>query len=217
MLRRPPTTLTLTAEDVAAYEDRRYAAQTQVHSRSASHPPLPQQSQPTAMDTSSSSLTPSPPPTTTAADDEDMQDADAEVGDTSDPFITAPRRAARDQHRARAQSPSQARAAFIQQARATRSQHPATASTSTSATTPTTRTQRVIGVSGATATQQTASTRSGGAGGTAARPTTSRQGSSEPTGTSAPPAGRMMTRSREERVGVAPTAGPGASAASRRR
>ncbi|KAF3057287.1 hypothetical protein GL218_06131 [Daldinia childiae] len=118
MLRRPPTTLTLTAEDVAALEDRRFEAmqaqlQNQTSSRATSHPLQPQ---PTAMDTSSSSVTPSPP---RIEDDEDMQDvdvdvdadADADEADTSDPFVMAPRRAAREQFNRREQSPGQARAA----------------------------------------------------------------------------------------------------------
>ncbi|KAI3324483.1 hypothetical protein HD806DRAFT_543206 [Xylariaceae sp. AK1471] len=80
MLRRPPTTLTLTAEDVAAYEDRRYAqlqaqaqaqAQTRAHAQAQVQAQLQLQSQsksrqlrgqhapphPSAMDTSTSSPT----------------------------------------------------------------------------------------------------------------------------------------------------------------
>ncbi|KAI8961995.1 hypothetical protein F5Y11DRAFT_206251 [Daldinia sp. FL1419] len=202
MLRRPPTTLTLTAEDVAAYEDRRLAAmQPQSQNQASSHAPShPLQPQPTAMDTSSSSLTPSPPQ---MEDDEDMQDVDvdADEADTSDPFITAPRRAAREQFNRREQSPGQARAAYIQQVRATRSQH------TTPAAVPSTRMQRITGASGSTTTSQT--------GRTTTRSATSRQGSTEPTSAALPPApARMMTRSREERIGIA---GSTAGAGSRRR
>ncbi|KAK6949261.1 hypothetical protein Daesc_009335 [Daldinia eschscholtzii] len=192
MLRRPPTTLTLTAEDVAAYEDRRFAAmqaqsQNQAPARASSHP---LQQQATAMDTSSSSLTPSPPQ---MEDDEDMQDvdedADADEADTSDPFITAPRRAAREQFNRREQSPGQARAAYLQQVRATRNQHTTPTAPATS-----TRMQRITGASAGT-TQTTRTT---------TRSATSRQGSTEPTTAAPPPAtGRMMTRSRDERIGIA--------------
>ncbi|OTA92394.1 hypothetical protein M434DRAFT_12448 [Hypoxylon sp. CO27-5] len=221
MLRRPPTTLTLTAEDVAAYEDRRFAAaaesQTQTDSRATSHPLLPQQQlQPTAMDTSSSSVTPSPPP---AGDDEDMQDADAEDPDTSDPFL-APRRAAREQFSGREQSPGAQRAAYLQQMRATRSQQqqqqtPNVASTAGhTPAAPPTRMQRITGT-----TQQAGTTRTAG---TTTRGAASRQGSTEPSAVPAPaPApGRMMTRSREERIGIAGSntgTGAGTGAGSRRR
>ncbi|KAI1465403.1 uncharacterized protein F4812DRAFT_438572 [Daldinia caldariorum] len=200
MLRRPPTTLTLTAEDVAAYEDRRFAAmqaqsENQAPTRASSHP-LQQQS--TAMDTSSSSLTPSPPQ---AEDDEDMQDvdvdeedeeeeeADADEADTSDPFITAPRRAAREQFNRREQSPGQARAAYLQQVRASRNQHATPTAPASS-----TRTQRITGAGASTAQSTRTTTRSA----------TSRQGSTEPTNAAAPPPApaRMMTRSREERIGI---------------
>ncbi|KAI1657809.1 hypothetical protein F4813DRAFT_389550 [Daldinia decipiens] len=200
MLRRPPTTLTLTAEDVAAYEDRRFAAmqaqsQNQTSSRATSHPLQPQ---PTAMDTSSSSATPSPP---RIEDDEDMQDVDVDVdadeADTSDPFVMAPRRAAREQFSRREQSPGQARAAYLQQMRATRGQH-----TTPTAPAPSTRMQRITGTSGSTGqTGRTTGT---------ARSATSRQGSTEPTTVAPPQAPRMMTRSREERIGIAgSTAGTG--------
>ncbi|KAI1807036.1 hypothetical protein F4811DRAFT_550265 [Daldinia bambusicola] len=198
MLRRPPTTLTLTAEDVAAYEDRRFAAiqaqsPNQASTRASSHP---LQQQPTAMDTSSSSLTPSPPQ---AEDDEDMQDVDedeedededaeADEADTSDPFITAPRRAAREQFNRREQSPGQARAAYLQQVRASRNQH-----ATPTAPAPSTRTQRITGAGASTAQSTRTNTRSA----------TSRQGSTEPTNAAAPPApARMMTRSRDERIGI---------------
>lgn len=226
MLRRPPTTLTLTAEDVAAYEDRRFALQNQSQaqsqaetiSRAPSHPTQSlQQTQTTEMDTSSSPVTPSSPPAN-AEDDEDMRDADADEADTSDPFITAPRRAVREQLHGRSQSPGQVRAAYLQQMRATRSQHAATNSTSTTAssttTGPSTRMQRITG-----ATQQpsTATTR-GGAGTRATN--ASRQGSTEPAAPSGPATRQIMTRSREERIGIAgPTTGGGAGSriGSRRR
>ncbi|KAI0103438.1 hypothetical protein F4814DRAFT_97352 [Daldinia grandis] len=206
MLRRPPTTLTLTAEDVAAYEDRRFAAmqaqsQNQTNSRAPSHPLQPQ---PTAMDTSPSSVTPSPP---RIEDDEDMQDvdvdvdADADEADTSDPFVMAPRRAAREQFNRRENSPGQARAAYLQQMRAARGQH-----TTPTAPTPSTRMQRITGTNGSTG-------QTGRAIGTA-RPATSRQGSTEPTTTGPPQAPRMMTRSRDERIGIA---GSMAGTGSRRR
>ncbi|KAI0849612.1 hypothetical protein F5Y00DRAFT_54819 [Daldinia vernicosa] len=200
MLRRPPTTLTLTAEDVAAYEDRRFAAmqaqsQNQTSSRAPSHPLQPQ---PTAMDTSSSSssVTPSPP---RIEDDEDMQDVDVDVdvdeADISDPFVMAPRRAAREQFNRREQSPGQARAAYLQQVRATRSQH----ATTPTAPAPSTRMQRITG------TGQTGGRTTG-----TARSATSRQGSTEPTTAAPPQAPRMMTRSREERIGITgSTAGTG--------
>ncbi|KAI2614858.1 hypothetical protein GGR54DRAFT_615132 [Hypoxylon sp. NC1633] len=218
MLRRPPTTLTLTAEDIAAYEDRRFAsrsqslAQAQLDSRAPSHPSMPHAHQ-TAMDTSSSSLTPSPPP---AEDDEDMQDADveaeAEEALNNNPFITEPRRAAREQQQGRSQSPGQARAAYLQQLRA-RSQQAANATmTAPNMAAPQARMQqRTI------ATQQqlggNATARAAGvAAGTTTRGGASRQGSTEP----AP--GRMMTRSRDERIGLtAPTGGAGAGLGSRRR
>ncbi|KAI1136103.1 hypothetical protein F5Y05DRAFT_392942 [Hypoxylon sp. FL0543] len=210
MLRRPPTTLTLTAEDVAAYEDRRFAAaqsQAQTDSRATSHPLLPQQQQqPQPMDMSSPSLAPSSPP---AGDDEDMQDADAEDPDTSDPFL-GPRRAAREQFSGRETSPGAQRAAYLQQMRATRSQQPQqiTNTTSTAGHTPapsapSTRMQRIAG-----ATQQAGTTRTAG---TTTRSAASRQGSTEPSAVPVPPPGRMMTRSREERIGIAaPNAGTGA-------
>ncbi|KAI2472593.1 hypothetical protein F4781DRAFT_344298 [Annulohypoxylon bovei var. microspora] len=209
MLRRPPTTLTLTAEDVAAYEDRRFASQaqsqsqTQPQSRATSHPPFLQQPQPTAMDTSPS-ITPSPPP---AGDDEDMQDVDADEADTTDPFVTAPRRAARDQFSVREVSPGAARAAYLQQVRATRSQqqqhHPT--NTTTAVPAPPTRMQRITGTA-----QPVGATRT--------RTATSRQGSTEPSAVPAPTPGpgRMMTRSREERIGVAGST-TGTGGGSRRR
>ncbi|KAI1392710.1 uncharacterized protein F4822DRAFT_138613 [Hypoxylon trugodes] len=208
MLRRPPTTLTLTAEDVAAYEDGRFAAvaaQAQAHSRHNSRAPS-HQPQPTAMDTSSSSPTPSPPQ---AADDEDMRDVDVEEGDdASDSFITEPRRAAREQIRGRETSPGQARAAYLQQLRAARNQ-PGGANSTTTAAAPPTRMQRITG-----ATQQPPATRIAGAG-TTTRAGASRQGSTEPS-----VAPRMMTRSREERIGIAGPntgSGTGQAAGSRRR
>ncbi|KAI1774775.1 hypothetical protein F4818DRAFT_72783 [Hypoxylon cercidicola] len=209
MLRRPPTTLTLTSEDVANYEDRRFASQqTQIHS------PITQ----TAMDTSSSSSSSSPP----EGDDEDMRDAEDEEIETSDPFVTgvtAPRRSAREQLHNRPQSPGQARAAYLQQLRATRSQQP----TATSATAPSaaaaSRMQRIAGPAGLT--QQPGAARTTGLGTTARATAVSRQGSTEPSAPAPAPApGRMMTRSREERIGVAGPntgAGTGAGAPSRRR
>ncbi|KAI2630327.1 hypothetical protein GGS26DRAFT_106524 [Hypomontagnella submonticulosa] len=220
MLRRPPTTLTLTAEDIAMYEDRRFASQSQAaqsQNQLLSPPAAPQAIE---MDTSSSSLTPSPPPpttiptTTTAAaaaaaaaaaggDDEDMHDAstdtdaqaeeEEEESDDDDPFITGPRRAAREQLNARPVSPGQARAAYLSQMRAGRQahQHPSAAAQ--------TRMQRITG-----AAQQA---RAAGSSSAAERTTRSRPGSTEPANTSAP--GRMMTRSREERIGIAGQTGGG--------
>ncbi|XXH05681.1 hypothetical protein Hte_012116 [Hypoxylon texense] len=216
MLRRPPTTLTLTAEDIAAYEDRRFASQAQSHAQTNSPIAHPHQ---TAMDTSSSSSS-SP----LDGDDEDMRDVeDEEEVDTSDPFVagvTAPRRSAREQLHNRPQSPGQARAAYLQQMRATRSQQPPTAlvAAPVAAAPPPSRMQRITGAAPGSV-QQAGATRTAGPGNAARSTAASRHGSTEP---SAPaPGGRMMTRSREERIGVAgPNAGAGGAgpgAPSRRR
>ncbi|KAI4863397.1 hypothetical protein F4820DRAFT_450057 [Hypoxylon rubiginosum] len=212
MLRRPPTTLTLTAEDVATYEDRRFAAQAQ--SQTQTHSPVAHPHQ-TAMDTSSSSSSSSP----LDGDDEDMRDAEDEEIDTSDPFVagvTAPRRSAREQLHNRPQSPGQARAAYLQQARATRSQHPPTAPSVTAAAP--SRMQRITGAATGP-TPQVGATRTTGLGTTARSAAASRQGSTEPSAQA--PGGRMMTRSREERIGVvgpnAGVGGTGPGAPSRRR
>ncbi|KAI6088068.1 hypothetical protein F4821DRAFT_234482 [Hypoxylon rubiginosum] len=221
MLRRPPTTLTLTAEDVAAYEDRRFASQAQ-QSQTQGHSPAGHPHQ-TAMDTSSSSSSsssPMPPPphthTQAGGDDEDMRDVaeeeeendEEEIDDTDDPFgtgVNAPRRSAREQLHNRPVSPGQARAAYLQQMRATRSHqqpHQQQPQPTAPAAAPT-RMQRITGAP----TQQARTTGLG----TARSAAASRQGSTEP---SAAAQGRMMTRSREERIGVAPHA---AAAPSRRR
>ncbi|KAI0178766.1 hypothetical protein GGR52DRAFT_271819 [Hypoxylon sp. FL1284] len=210
MLRRPPTTLTLTAEDVAAYEDRRFSSQAQTHS------PEPHATHQTAMDTSSSSS--SSPPQHETGDDEDMRDAGEEDEDekqeeeleATEPFATGvagPRRSAREQLHQRPQSPGQARAAYLQQVRATRRQQQQQQQPTATATGQT-RMQRITG-----AAAPGASRTAGHGTATRAAGAASRQGSTEPSAP-AQTQGRMMTRSREERIGVA---GPNTGAPARRR
>ncbi|KAI0860108.1 hypothetical protein F4860DRAFT_227764 [Xylaria cubensis] len=272
MLRRPPTTLTLTAEDIAAYEDRRYAqqaaelqaqiAQTQAHAQ------LQARSQPTrghlrhhvlqqssAMDTSTSSLNESI--------DEAMEDAAAGLGDDDDenegeesdeeeeeeddedddPFIAQRHiRSAAVAGTDRAVSPGAQRGAYIRQMRArggghARSQSHATHAhgatsipTATSAYTSAagSRAQRIAGSTSTSALppaattsgqvlahlQQTPVQNIAQGGATTTRAAAGRGGgrqTSEP-----PPAPTRVTRSRDERLGIAPGQrpidGPGGAA-----
>ncbi|KAI0545544.1 hypothetical protein F4679DRAFT_460979 [Xylaria curta] len=145
MLRRPPTTLTLTAEDIAAYEDRRYAqqaaelqaqiAQAQAHAQLQArsqttrghlrHHVLQQQS--SAMDTSTSSLNESVDEAMEDAaagldddDDENEEEESEEEDDEDDDPFTAQRhiRSAAAAGTDRAVSPGAQRGAYIRQMRA---------------------------------------------------------------------------------------------------
>ncbi|KAI1131811.1 hypothetical protein F5Y10DRAFT_261750 [Nemania abortiva] len=259
MLRRPPTTLSLTAEDIANYEDRRYnqlqaqlqsqaqaQAQAQAHAQTLLQPrsqatrARQQQQQPPTMDT----LTSSPNDSTDEAmedaagggfdsehenDDEDEEGEDDDDED-DDPFTTH-RHLARAAGAARAVSPGAQRSAYVRQMRARgrghgRSQshtHATSIPTSTSTYTSAAalRAQRITGSASASALpsaaasgqgaqvpahlQQTPVQNVGQGTATMTRAAAGRGGrqASEP-----PPAPTRVTRSRDERIGIAPGARP---------
>ncbi|KAI0200867.1 hypothetical protein F4808DRAFT_142334 [Astrocystis sublimbata] len=146
MLRRPPTTLTLTAEDIAAYEDRKDAdraaqqqalAQAQLQARSQPpraqlrHHALPQ---PAAMDTTTSSAEGSIDEPMQDEDDDDdehhvqrdedeteeeEEEDDDDDDDDDDPFTTQRHiRSVATAGQARAVSPGAQRSDYIRQMRA---------------------------------------------------------------------------------------------------
>ncbi|KAI1743379.1 hypothetical protein F4680DRAFT_374006 [Xylaria scruposa] len=274
MLRRPPTTLTLTAEDIAAYEDRRYAQQAaelqaQI-AQAQSHAQLQPRSQTTrghlrhqvlqqssAMDTSTSSLNESIDEAMEDAaagldDDDDEneeeeseeeEEEEEEDDDDDDPF-TAQRhiRSAAAAGTDRAVSPGAQRGAYIRQMRARGGGHARSHShathahgatsipTATSAYTSAagSRAQRIAGPTSTSALppatttsgqvlahlQQTPVQNTAQGGATTTRAAAGRGGgrqTSEP-----PPAPTRVTRSRDERLGIAPGQrpidGPGGAA-----
>ncbi|KAK5632651.1 hypothetical protein RRF57_008365 [Xylaria bambusicola] len=147
MLRRPPTTLSLTAEDIAAYEDRRYEqlqAQAQAQARAQAHAQLQPRSQPphalmsrhprtrlSAMDTSTSSPNDSTdeamedvavPAAGLDEEEEEEEEEEEDDDDDDDPFST------RGDLRAaggagRPMSPGARRSAYISQMRARGGRH----------------------------------------------------------------------------------------------
>ncbi|KAI0517140.1 hypothetical protein F5B22DRAFT_129995 [Xylaria bambusicola] len=260
MLRRPPTTLSLTAEDIAAYEDRRYE---QLQAQAQAHAQLQPRSQPahalmsrhprtrlSAMDTTTSS----PNDSTDEAmedvaapaadlddddDEEEQEDGEEDDDDDDDPFST------RGDLRAaggtgRPMSPGARRSAYLSQMRARGGRHgrsqshthttsiPTSTSTYTSAAP--SRAQRIMGSASASALpsaptsgqssqvpahlQQTPVQNTAPGGTTTTRAGAGRAGrqASEP-----PPAPTRVTRSRDERIGIAPgprpaDTGPGGAA-----
>ncbi|KAI1362756.1 hypothetical protein F5Y08DRAFT_262570 [Xylaria arbuscula] len=265
MLRRPPTTLSLTAEDIAAYEDRRYEQhqlqlQAEAQAQAQAHAHLQPRSQPahalmsrnararhSMMDTSTSSpndstdeamedVAASGPGHDTFNDDEDEEEEEEEEeeddDDDDDPF------SARGDMRAaggggRATSPGAQRSAYLRQMRARggghgRSQshtHATSIPTSTSTYTSVaaSRSQRIMGSASASALPSAAAAASAQASQVPAHlqqtpvqnttqsgTITTRAGAgragrqaSEP-----PPAPTRVTRSRDERIGIAPGARP---------
>ncbi|RWA06996.1 hypothetical protein EKO27_g8103 [Xylaria grammica] len=253
MLRRPPTTLMLTSEDIAAYEDRRYEqlqaqlqaqaqaqaqAQLQPGSRAA-HPLIDRHSrpQPSAMDTTASSPNDSTDEAmedASAGLDDDNEDEDEEEeeeeeeeedDDDDDPFTTTG--TLRAAGTGRAVSPGARRSAYIQRMRARggghgRSQshtHATSIPTSTYTSAAASRAQRITGSASASALpsaasqnpqvpahlQQTPVQNVAPLGTTTTRAGAGRGGrqASEP-----PPAPTRVTRSRDERIGIAPGARP---------
>ncbi|KAI0539753.1 hypothetical protein GGR58DRAFT_210908 [Xylaria digitata] len=250
MLRRPPTTLTLTAEDIAAYEDRRYEqqqaqlqlqaqaqaqaqAQLQAGSRSG-HPLMDRHARPqtSAMDTAASSPNDSTDEAmedaTAGLDDEDEEeeeeeDDDDEDEEDDDPFTTTGNLRAAGM--GRPVSPGARRSAYIQRMRArggghVRSQshtHATSIPTSTSGYTSAaaSRAQRIVGSASASALPPAASqvpahlqqtpVQNAPQGATTTRAAAGRGGrqASEP-----PPAPTRVTRSRDERIGLAPGSRP---------
>ncbi|KAH9893047.1 hypothetical protein F4778DRAFT_307193 [Xylariomycetidae sp. FL2044] len=223
MLRRPPTTLTLTAEDVASYEDRRYQQAQQSQSQPASQQ-IPQihfhnhqqnqQDQQQQEPTTAMDLSPSPEHQTylstssNSNPDEPMQDVlsssdENEAGNLTDPFITAPRQ---NQTIGRPASPGQARSAYMAQWRARQAQQQQQqqsqqSSSSAAATTTTARGQRT----GTPSAEGLGPRAGGGGGGIGTRRTAhSARQNSEP-----PAAPTRLTRSRDERIGIAPQTGAG--------
>ncbi|KAI1282999.1 hypothetical protein F5Y07DRAFT_203895 [Xylaria sp. FL0933] len=265
MLRRPPTTLSLTAEDIAAYEDRRYEqlqAQAQAHAQAQAQAQLQSRAQPrhglldrhgrsrlSAMDTSTSSPNDSTDEAmedvvapvasfddddedngnNDGAEDDEEEDEEDEDDDDEDPFQT------RGDLRAaggggRALSPGARRSAYISQMRArggghARSQshtHATSIPTSTSAyaSAAASRSQRIMGSTSASAIPSAAASgqssqvpahlqqtpvQTAAQGSTTTRAGAGRAGrqASEP-----PPAPARVTRSRDERIGLAAGAQP---------
>ncbi|KAI1827480.1 hypothetical protein F4861DRAFT_366315 [Xylaria intraflava] len=261
MLRRPPTTLSLTAEDIAAYEDKRYAqlqaqaqaqAQAKLRARSQAARPqlrrhaLPQprpQIQVSAMDTSTSDeamedVTPAPSvdedededvdDEAEEAEDDEEEDEEEEDDDDDHPFSTQRHlRRAAAMGGDRAVSPGAQRGAYVRQLRArsghARSQSHTSGPTSipSSISAAASRTQRVTGSASASALppptasglmpqvpahlQQTPPQNTAPTGTMTTRASAARGGRqiSEP-----PPAPARITRSRDERIGLAGGARP---------